>query len=93
MTLSVVPYGIEHKSFAEKHFNFVVSPVLRREGLQEHDDTLANLRYVILRRQRWTYLEIHLPELFAPLDEECRAYIKVELRECIRSFSLGSYNQ
>lgn len=52
MTLSIVPYGIEHEGFAEKHLNLVVSPFLRREGLQEHDDTLAHMGYAILRRQR-----------------------------------------
>jgi len=50
MTLSVVPYGVEHERFAEKHFNLVVSPILRREGLQEHNDTLAKVRDVILKK-------------------------------------------
>ena len=30
MALSIMPNGIENKSFTEKHLDFVVAPILRR---------------------------------------------------------------
>lgn len=41
VTLSIVPYGVEYKGFRQQHFNLVVPPVLRRQGLQKHDYPLG----------------------------------------------------
>ena len=40
MALGIMPYGVEDEGFGQEKFDFVVPPVLRRQGLQEHDDTL-----------------------------------------------------
>lgn len=39
------------------------------------------------------YLEVHLPELLAPLDKECGAHVQVELGESICPLSLPNYDQ
>jgi len=40
MALSIVPDRVENECLAQKHLDLVVAPVLRGEGLQEHDDAL-----------------------------------------------------
>ena len=40
VTLRVVPDRIENERLAEEHLDFVVRPVLCRQGLQEHNDAL-----------------------------------------------------
>lgn len=44
MALRVGPYRVEDKGLTEEHFDLVVSPVLRRERLQKHDDALFVFR-------------------------------------------------
>jgi len=42
MTLGIMPYRVKYERFAEKHFYLVISPILGRQRLQKHDDTLEN---------------------------------------------------
>ena len=47
MALCVLPYGVQNESFTEQHFNLMVAPVLRRKGLQEHNDALIERSFSI----------------------------------------------
>ena len=78
VTLGIVPYRIEHECLAEKHFYFVVCPILCRQGLQEHDDALCRRVLAHATRERdckVMHLEVHLTELVAPSYKKCRADI------------------
>ena len=55
--------ALPYKSLAEEKFDVLVRPLFRREGLEEHHDSL----------------EIHLDQLIRPLDQESRTHVKVEL--------------
>lgn len=93
VTLCVVPDRIEYECLAEKHFYFVICPILCRQGLQEHDDALRGGRVLTQHgREREIvnvmHLKVHLTELVAPSHKKCRADIQVKLRKGICAFCL-----
>ena len=84
VALRVMPCGIVNKRFAEKHFDVVVSPVLCRKRLQEHDNALrvqCEDRTLVIGRRSYdiTYLEVHFLQLFAPLHQERGADVEMKL--------------
>lgn len=90
VALRIVPYGIEDERFAEEHLDLVVSPILRGQRLQEHDNALTVGRQDAraMNRSIAAHLKVHLPQFFAPFDEKGRAHVKVELGERLRAFRL-----
>jgi hypothetical protein len=72
MALCVVPGRAEHKRAAEENLDIVVCPILRRERLEEHDDTLqrglsdaeANKRY------EKADLKVHRLQTIAPVNKK-----------------------
>lgn len=46
VALGIMPGRIVNERLAEKHFDLVVGPPLRRERLEEHDDALARVSFM-----------------------------------------------
>ena len=55
------------KSFTEQELNILFCPLLRWQGLQEHEH----------------FLKIHFYKLVRPLYQKCGANIEVKLREAL----------
>ena len=94
VALGVVPRRVVDERLAEQHLDLVVCPALRWQRLQEHDDPLWKRAASAMSVQKrlagggGAYLKVHFLQLSAPLDEERRAYVEMELRECIGSLCL-----
>jgi hypothetical protein len=80
-----------HETLAQQQLRILVRPVLRRQGLQEHDHGLQRrgVSDKDLGREEATHLEIHSSQRFAPLDEERQADVEMELGERVTALSLS----
>lgn len=67
MSFGAPEQALPDECFAKEQLNVLLGPVASGEGLEEHHDLL----------------KIHLQQLVSPLDKECCADVKMEVREAL----------